>query len=121
MTRRGNHDKAVSVMLGAVRAQPHNGALWAGLGLALAQHDGNVVSPPAKLAFERAMALWPDHPGPPFFYGLALIRAQDFEAARRWWHRALALTPEDARYPEAIASRVALLDRLMAAPSAHPD
>ncbi|WP_188055636.1 MULTISPECIES: tetratricopeptide repeat protein [unclassified Sphingosinithalassobacter] len=113
MTRRGNYDNAAAVMLGAVRTAPQDGSLWAGLGLALAQRDGNNVSPPAELAFDRAIELWPEHPGPPFYRGLAHVRAGDFAGARRWWARAVELTPEDASYRNDLVMRLFLLDRFL--------
>ena len=48
-----------------------------------------------------------------FFEGLAWMRAGDFAKARVRWRRALALTPADAPYRDAIAQRVMLLDQAM--------
>ncbi|QIG80946.1 tetratricopeptide repeat protein [Stakelama tenebrarum] len=120
MMRAGKSGRAVQVMLGAVHNSPRNGSLWAWLGLTMAQHDG-AITPPARLAFEKALALWPDHPGPVFFLGLAHIRASDFVEARRWWAKALELTPEGANYREDIAQRLMLLDRLLAQAGVDPE
>jgi hypothetical protein len=60
------------------------------------------------------MALYPQHPGPPFFYGQALIRANQFAEARPFWAKALALAPKDASYRDDIAVRLMLLDRFLA-------
>jgi tetratricopeptide (TPR) repeat protein len=113
MTRIGAKDTAVRAMLNAVRASPNDTALWTGLGYALAEHDKG-ISPAARFAFDRAMALYPQHPGPPFFYGQALIRANQFAEARPFWAKALALAPKDASYRDDIAVRVMLLDRFLA-------
>ena len=115
MTLSGKPDYAIAVWQGAVRKVPGDAALWTGYGLALAEHDGNQVSPAARFAFERAMALWPQHPGPPFFYGLALIREGKFADARPYWAKAVALTPEKASYRDELTVRLFLLDRLLAA------
>ncbi len=115
MTRVGAPGQATNVMIGAVRKAPQDGALWTGLGLALAEHDGMQVSPASRFAFERAMALWPQHPGPPFFLGLALIREGKFAEARPWWAKAVALTPEKASYRDELLVRLFLLDRLLEA------
>lgn len=120
MTRTGRPDLAVKALLGGVHKAPEDGGLWTMLGLALSEHDGNVLSPPASYAFDRAAALAPRHPGPAFFRGLAHVRAGEFDAARRWWGRALALTPAEAPYRPAIAERLALLDRLLALRDAAP-
>ncbi|WP_204349524.1 tetratricopeptide repeat protein, partial [Stenotrophomonas maltophilia] len=75
----------MKVWQGAVRQVPEDAALWTGFGLALAEYDGNQISPAAQFAFGKASALSPQHPGPPFFYGLALVRANRFAEARPWW------------------------------------
>ena len=92
--------------------------LWTGLGEALAAHDGAQVSPTALFAFQQAMRLAPTHPAPPFFLGLAYVRAGDLAAAKPYWQRALALTPADISYRKDIEIRVALLDRVLAAQDA---
>ncbi|MDO7844308.1 tetratricopeptide repeat protein [Sphingomonas immobilis] len=114
MIRSGDPKAAVQVLLIGIRRVPNSIALWTDLGLAFQTHDRGVVSPASKLAFEQAMRINPDHPAPPFFYGLALIQAEDFAGASRYWHRALALTPQKVGYRAIIAERVALLDRYLA-------
>ena len=74
----------------------------------------NQVSPPALLAFRRAAQLAPEHPAPPFYLGMAYVRAGQFREARPYWARALALSPEGQSYSREIALRLALLDRLLA-------
>ncbi len=88
MLRSGAPDAAAAVMLGGIRKMPN--------------------------AFRRAMALAPKHPGPPFFLGLAYVRAGEFAEARPFWARALDLTPGDASYRPEIAVRLMLLDRFLA-------
>jgi Flp pilus assembly protein TadD len=77
--------------------------------------DGDQMSPAAKLAFGRAFLLAPEHPAPPYYAGLAYVRAGDLPAARRLWLRAVALSPEGADYRRSIATQLLLLDRYMAA------
>ncbi len=114
MLRAGEPEAAVAVMLGGIRKMPKDMSLWTGLGGAIAQHDGGYVSPAALFAFRHAMDLAPKHPAPPFFLGLAYVRAGEFTEARRYWLRALTLTPEDASYRPEIAVRLMLLDRYLA-------
>jgi cytochrome c-type biogenesis protein CcmH/NrfG len=114
MTRVGDKDAAVQVILGGIRAIPQSVLLWTGLGTALAAHDGGQVSPPALFAFQQAARLSPRHPAPPFFLGLAYIRSGKFAAARPSWVRALALTPDGASYRKDIAVRLDLLNRYLA-------
>ncbi len=114
MTRIGDRRAAVQVLLGGIRIAPKSLVLWTGLANALSAHDANQVSPPALFAFQQAMRLAPKHPAPPFFLGLAYVRAGDFAKARPYWARALALTPTDISYRGEIATRLALLDRFLA-------
>lgn len=118
MTRAGDRRAAVRVLLGGLRIAPRSLVLWTGLGEALAAHDGNQVSPAALFAFQQAMRLSPKHPAPPFFLGLAYVRAGNLTAAQPYWARALALTPKTVSYREDIAIRLALLDRVLASPDA---
>lgn len=114
MRREGEDRLAVQAILGGLRRIPNSLLLWVGLGDALAQHDGGRVSPPALFAFQQARRISPAHPAPPFFLGLAYVRAGDFAAARPLWAKALALSPEGTSYRRDIAVRLALLDRYLA-------
>lgn len=115
MTRAGEPRAAVQAIIGGIRRYPKSLILWVGLGDVLALHDGGRMSPPALFAFQQAMRIAPNHPAPPFFFGLAYLRAGDFAAARPLWARALALSPVEASYHRDIAVRLALLDRYLAA------
>lgn len=117
MTRAGSPEAAVQVMLGAVRKAPKDAVLWTGLGLTLAENDGNQVSPAAKFAFDKAVALAPDHPGPRFFYGLAYLRQGEWAKARPYWAAALERTPAKASYRDELLVRLFLLDRFLEAQS----
>jgi tetratricopeptide (TPR) repeat protein len=112
MTRAGAPRTAVFVMQDAVIKAPNNVAAWTGLGTTLSEHDKG-VSPAARFAFDRAIALSPKHPGPPFFLGLAYIRAGQFAEARRYWALAAQLAPETAPYREELIIRLGLLDRFI--------
>lgn len=114
MSRAGDRGAAVQVILAGISKVPESVLLWTGLGNALVAHDGGQVSPPALFAFQQASRLSPKHPAPPFFLGEAYVRAGDFDSARRYWARALALTPPGASYRRDIAVRLMLLDRLLA-------
>ena len=98
LIRSGKADTAARLMLGAVRQTPQAPALWTWLGMTLVEADQGTMSPAAGLAFRRGVTLAPKHPGPAFFYGMALARAGQPEAAIPWLRRALRLTPERASY-----------------------
>jgi cytochrome c-type biogenesis protein CcmH/NrfG len=114
MQRAGEKRAAVQAVLGGLRRYRQSVLLWVGLGNVLAAHDGNRLSPPALFAFQQAARLAPEHPAPPFWLGIAHIRAGDFAAARPLWARALALTPEQVSFRPQIAQRLAVLDAYLA-------
>ncbi|GAA0730995.1 tetratricopeptide repeat protein [Sphingomonas japonica] len=114
MLRAGAPEAAATYMLSGINKARDNYALWMGLGTALSERDGQTLSPAASFAFARAMQLAPEQPAPPFFVGLALIRAGDFAAARPMWARALMLAPAGREYRPQIAARLAELDQLLA-------
>ncbi|MDH7972265.1 hypothetical protein QH494_08725 [Sphingomonas sp. AR_OL41] len=120
LIRGGDLRSASSLILSGIHQSPRSAMLWTGLGTVLAQHDGDTMSPAALFAFRRAVALAPDHPGPPFYLGVAFIRAQQLPAARAAWARALQLTPPTADYHAELAERLALLDRFLAENAGAP-
>lgn len=114
LIRSGNPDSAARMMLGAVRQQPQNAALWTWLGMTLVEADQGTMSPAAALAFRRATALAPKHPGPFFFFGMAQARAGQMQAAIPLLRRAYALTPEGAEYRADIARALIQIEILTA-------
>ena len=117
LSRSGNGGSAVNLLLGGVNASPDNAALWTALGTAYVEHDGGSLSPPARFAFDRALKLAPEHPGPPFFLGMALIGEGKLREARRWWARAYRLTPTGISYRRDIGERLQILDQFLASPA----
>uniref|UniRef100_UPI0035CB4D0C tetratricopeptide repeat protein n=1 Tax=uncultured Sphingomonas sp. TaxID=158754 RepID=UPI0035CB4D0C len=94
-----------------IALRPGNAALWTELGYVLSLRD-HAVSPAAKFAFRRALALAPRTPGPAFFLGMASVDAGDLAAGRAAWVYALAATPPGAAYREDIAQRIATIDQI---------
>lgn len=120
MKRSGRPDLAATVWVGAVRKVPEDFGLWTGLGVALAEHDGDQVSPASGLAFAKAMELAPKHPGPPFFMGLALVRQGRLAEAQPFWVKAVELTPDTASYRDELRIRLFLLNRFLAEQAGAP-
>ncbi|MDJ0275859.1 hypothetical protein QLH51_03435 [Sphingomonas sp. 2R-10] len=115
LARAGATQAAANAVLGGLARAPGSGRLWTRLGTAILAHDGGqVLSPAARVAFARGIATAPDHPGPYFYYGMALIQTGDLPGAKRAWLAALARTPRQASYRRDLAMRLVLLDRLMA-------
>lgn len=109
MIRSGSPSAAVKVMQDGVFRAPNDAAMWTGLGTALADHDKG-VSPASRFAFDKAMALWPKHPGPPFFLGLALARSGQLAEGRTYIARAAALTPATVSYKADMVMWLDLID-----------
>jgi tetratricopeptide (TPR) repeat protein len=109
----GDNDAAIRVLLGGIGKIPQSYALWTALGSAYARHDGGQMSPPARFAFDQAARLAPNSPAPPFFAGLAFLRAGDLASARPLWARALRLSPPRISYRREIAERLQVLDRII--------
>lgn len=113
MLRSGKPGYAVTIMRAAVIKAPEDGPLWVGLGNTLAAHDRG-VSPAARFAFDKGMALMPQHPGPPFFLGLAYVRMGQLAEARPFWERAVALTPQNISYRPVLEAQLNWLDGRLA-------
>lgn len=86
---------AVRGLRGAIDEAPGDVALWIGLGHALALHGGE-VGVASRLAFDRAAALAPGSPQPPFFLGLTQFETGDRAAAATTWRRLRDATPPNA-------------------------
>lgn len=114
----GDARAAIEGLRREIALRPSDAVLWTALGYTLALHD-RAVSPAAKFAFRRAVALAPGTPGPPFFIGLAQLEAGDLAAARAPWAYALARTPANAPYRGDIADRVAAIDQFLKLPAAR--
>jgi cytochrome c-type biogenesis protein CcmH len=108
LARTGDTEDAVGLLQNAVHRYPGNPQLWVGLGNALVDHARG-LTPPAELAYQRAEQLSPGYPAAPFFYGLALARSGDREAAIALWRRILAKSPPNAQWRPLIERGVAAL------------
>lgn len=105
--RQGLNLYAVGLIKGALEKNPNSADLWVGLGNALVIHGGGMMSPAAQLAFERAAKIAPDHPGPPFFMGLAYAQAGQADRAEQIWRDLLARAPEGAPWRADLEQRLA--------------
>ncbi|HEV2569386.1 tetratricopeptide repeat protein [Sphingomonas sp.] len=107
--RAGVPQAAVTYIKSGLKENPRDPDLWVGLGNALIVHNGGMVSPAATYAFQRAADIAPEHPGPPFFMGLALAQSGQFPQARAIWSELLARTPADAPWRADLEERLAQL------------
>ena len=128
LERDGQSEDAVNILQNAVKRYPGDPQLWIGLRIGtvaalrvavdqLPEVDrlGDVVdharglTPPAELAYKRAAALAPGHPGAPFFYGLALARSGDRQGAIAVWQQILKTAPAKAEWRPLVEQGVAAL------------
>jgi cytochrome c-type biogenesis protein CcmH len=116
-SRDGDTEGAAQVIEAALRQHPNDADLWVGLGNALVIHGGGLMSPAAELAFNRAAAIAPHHPGPKFFYGLALAQGGRVDEAEKVWRDLLATAPPGALWRGAIEERLRLIEQARAAGS----
>ncbi len=103
----GHSRAAVSLLSGGLKNSPKNPDLWVALGNALVVHGGGQMNPAAQFAFEKAAQLAPNHPGPPFFVGLALAQGGKMDEAGEVWRGLLARAPAGAPWKADLEARLA--------------
>jgi cytochrome c-type biogenesis protein CcmH len=119
LIKAGRSQTAVSVLSGGVKRSPNNPDLWVALGNALVVHGGGQMNPAAEFAFRRAATLSPNHPGPPFFVGLALLQSGKVEEAGDVWRALLARAPKGAPWRADLERRLSEVAQI-APPPAPP-
>lgn len=103
---------AIAVIKMGLEKRPNSADLWVGLGNELVIHGGGQMSPAALLAFERAEAIAPDHPGPPFFMGLAYAQAGQLDRAEATWRALLDRSPANASWRPELEQRLIEIERM---------
>lgn len=111
LIERGMASYAIGVIRAGLNRNPQSADLWVGLGNSLVVHGGGMMSPAAQLAFERAAKIAPDHPGPPFFMGLAYAQAGQLDRAAQVWRDLLARAPADAPWRAELEQRLAAIEQ----------
>lgn len=114
MARHGRYADASAVLLGALDDNPRDAEAWLALGNALVGHADGLLTPAALYAYQHAAEAAPDHPGPPFFLGLALAQSGRLAEGRALWADLLARSPADAPWREDLKARLAQLDAFIA-------
>jgi len=105
---------AIATIRAGLNRHPKSADLWVGLGNALVIYSDGMISPAARLAFERAARIDPSHPGPPFFLGLAYAQAGQLDQAQSTWAALLARAPADAPWRAEVARRLEELRAMQA-------
>ncbi|MGB5485589.1 tetratricopeptide repeat protein [Parasphingorhabdus sp.] len=112
LNRSGKHGAAANYLRNGVKEHPDDPDLWVGLGNALVVHANGVITPAAQFAFQKAADLSPEHPGPPFFLGLAYAQSGKIDQARAIWTELLARSSDDAPWREDLESRLATMEQI---------
>ena len=121
LNRQGKHGAAANYLRNGVKEHPDDPDLWVGLGNALVVHAGGVITPAAQFAFQKAADLSPEHPGPPFFLGLAYAQSGKIDQARAIWTELLARSSEDAPWREDLESRLATMEQIQPTLPVQPE
>jgi cytochrome c-type biogenesis protein CcmH len=114
LQRSGDTRNAAGVIRAGLRAHPGNATLWLGYANALYLHGGGLMSPAVQLAFRRAAQRAPDHPAPPFFYGLALAQSGQLDEAERIWRGLAARVPAESPWKAEVERQLQQLAQVRA-------
>jgi len=115
LQRAGLAEKSVDALKMATKTFPQSPDLWVGLGNALVVHGDGLVSPAARLAFARASAIAPDHPGPPYFLGMAYLQSGKPDEALATWQALRDRSPEGAPWLPDLDRKIAAARMMQAA------
>ncbi|WP_422344060.1 tetratricopeptide repeat protein [Parasphingorhabdus sp.] len=115
LNRSGRHGAAANYLRNGVKEHPNDPDLWVGLGNALVVHADGVITPAAQFAFQQAANISPEHPGPPFFLGMAYAQSGKIDQARAIWTELLERSPEEAPWRKDLESRLAAMEKMQPA------
>ena len=116
--RSGDTQSGAGILRSALRKSPRDPDLWVGLGNALVIHADGMMTPSAELAFRKASEIAPEHPGPKFFYGLALAQGGKFDEADAIWRGLIQNAPPDVGWRSMVEERLAMLQQARGAAGA---
>lgn len=114
LARQGQYGAAAEVLRKGTQQFPKDADLWVSMGNALVGHSDGLITPAAQFAFQKAASIAPDHPGPPFFMGLALAQSGRLADARAMWAELLRRSPDDAPYRADLVDRIQRIDSIIA-------
>jgi cytochrome c-type biogenesis protein CcmH len=83
LVRHGDFADGAAILLGATEKNPNDAEAWLALANTLTLHANGKLTPAAKLAYRRAIAVAPVDPAPRYFLALVLEKSGDREAARK--------------------------------------
>ncbi len=119
--REGNYRAAAGVIQGGIKQYPQNADLWSALGLVLMLAADGEMTPPARLAFDKARKLAPQLPAPDYFEGLAALFQRKPVEALKLWGKVLDRATPNAKWRAPLESQYLGLQQMLlqsAAPAA---
>lgn len=114
LIRAGRTETAVVALTHATEAIPGDVNLWVQMGVALVAHAGGQVVPAARLAFDRASRLAPDHPAPAYYLGLTWFQSGQPEQALAVWQALDARTTDDAPFKAMLGQQIRVASMMLA-------
>lgn len=114
LIRAGRTETAVAAIESGLEANPGSPDLWVQLGIALVAHANGEVVPAARLAFDRASRLAPDHPAPAYFLGLAWLQSGEPARAIETWRALIERSSADAPWRPMVERQIAAADMMQA-------
>lgn len=118
--RDGSYSAAAGYIQAGLREHPDNPDLWSALGLVLMLASDGEMTPPAKLAFDKARKLAPGLPAPDYFEGLAALFERKPDITISKWKEVLERATPKAKWRPAVESQLAGLESLIAGTAPPP-
>jgi cytochrome c-type biogenesis protein CcmH len=114
LARDGKFSMSAAFLQSAIRKNPRNGDLWAGLGLVMMLSGEGNMSPAAEYAFAKTRALSPRHPAPDYYEGLVALFNGDVGKTVKLWESLLKNAPPKAKWRPKLESQLVGLRTLVA-------
>lgn len=114
----GQNDLAAEAARQGVKIAPQDANLWSLLGRAR-QGDEDLVTAPARAAFEQAAALEPSEQYSAYYLGLADVQAGNVKAGLDRWRSMLATLPPGA-LAEGLRGQIDAVEKTGKLPTAEP-
>lgn len=118
--RDGNYGAAAGYIQAGLRQHPENADLWSALGLVLMLASDGEITPPSKLAFDKARKIAPSLPAPDYFEGLAALFDRRPEDTIAKWELVLDRASPKAKWRPAVELQLSGLESLIANANTAP-
>jgi len=115
MSNMGETAQASEALGVALSAMPDSPDLWVAQGETLVNHAGGMITPAARLAFQRANRLVPGHPAVQYYAGLSWLQQGKPREALAAWEALARTSKPDAPWMPNVTRKIAAVQRMMAA------